>query len=291
MELVRQQAAMFDILHFHTDHLHLPVIRSLGDRSLTTLHGRLDLPDLLPLFREFDDMPLVSISNSQREPMPPVNWLGTVYHGLPRGLFHGDLESSGGYLAFLGRISVEKRPDLAIEIAVRTGLPIKIFAKVDEMDEEYFRAEIAPLLQHPLVEFVGEIGDDAKQQALGEALAVLFPIDWPEPFGLIMIEAMACGTPVVAFRRGSVPEIIDDGVTGFIVDDVGEAAAAVGRLGILDRAAIRRRFEERFTAARMAHDYCELYRQLCASRTLSSGAFSQSAWRDISTSHEQTCDL
>ena len=166
MELVRQQAARFDILHFHTDHLHLPVIRSLGDRTLTTLHGRLDLPDLLPLFREFDDMPLVSISDDQRKPMPPVNWLGTVYHGLPGDLFRAELNPRGGYLAFLGRISVEKRPDLAIEIAVRAGLPLKIYAKVDEADGDYFKAEIAPLLEHPLVEFVGEIGDDAKQRAL-----------------------------------------------------------------------------------------------------------------------------
>jgi glycosyltransferase involved in cell wall biosynthesis len=273
---VRQRAAQFDILHFHTDHLHLPVVRSFGDRTLTTLHGRLDLPDLLPLFREFDDVPLVSISDDQRKPMPPVNWLGTVHHGLPRDLLKAEFDPRGGYLAFLGRISVEKRPDLAIDIAVRAGLPLKIFAKVDGADQAYFRSEVEPLLEHPLVEFVGEIGDEKKQEALGGALAVLFPIDWPEPFGLIMIEAMACGTPVIAFRRGSVPEILEDGVTGFIVDDADEAVAAVSRLGELDRAVIRRRFEGRFTAERMARDYVQLYRQLCGSRGERSSALS---WR------------
>src|SRR3954451_6402647 len=233
IETVRQQAARFDILHFHTDHLHLPVVRSFGDRTLTTLHGRLDLPDLLPLFREFDDVPLVSIPDDKRKPMPPVNWLGTVHHGLPRNFLQAEADPRGGYLAFLGRISVEKRPDLAIDIAVRAGLPLKIFAKVDGADQAYFRSEVEPLLEHPLVEFVGEIGDEEKQVALGDALAVLFSIDWPEPFGLIMIEAMACGTPVIAFRRGSVPEILEDGMTGFIVDDTDEAVVAVSRLAEL----------------------------------------------------------
>ena len=263
IEKVRQQAGRFDILHFHTDHIHLPVIRSFGDRTLTTLHGRLDTPDVLPLFREFDDVPLVSISDDQRKPLPPVNWLGTVYHGLPRDLYRGAPRAHGGYLAFLGRISVEKRPDLAIDIALRADVPLKIFAKIDDADEEYFRAEIEPLLKHPLVEFVGEIGEEAKQQVLGDARALLFPIDWPEPFGLVMIEAMACGTPVIAFRRGSVPEVIDEGLTGYIVDDVEQAVAAVGRINELDRTAIRRRFEDRFTAERMARDYEKLYRQLC----------------------------
>ncbi|MFL5333087.1 MAG: glycosyltransferase family 4 protein [Geminicoccaceae bacterium] len=262
METVRQAANRFDLLHFHIDHVHLPLIRSLPCPTVTTLHGRLDLPDLQPLFREFPDVPLVSISDAQRRPMPPVNWLGTVHHGLPRDLFHAELQPRGGYLAFLGRISAEKRPDLAIEIAIQAGLPLKIFAKVDEADEGYYRSTIEPLLDHPLVEFVGEIGDEAKQRALGNALAVLFPIDWPEPFGLIMIEAMACGTPVVAFPHGSVPEILEDGLTGFIVDSPQEAVAAVGRLDSLKREAIRRQFEARFTAERMAHDYAQLYRRL-----------------------------
>jgi len=198
IETVRQAADRFDLLHFHIDHVHLSLIRSLNCPTVTTLHGRLDLPDLQPLFREFPDVPLVSISDAQRRPMPPVNWLGTVYHGMPRDLFHAELQPRDGYLAFLGRISYEKRPDLAIGIAIQDGLPLKIFAKVDDADEAYHRSAIEPLLDHPLIEFVGEIGDEAKQHALGDALAVLFPIDWPEPFGLIMIEAMACGTPVIA---------------------------------------------------------------------------------------------
>jgi glycosyltransferase involved in cell wall biosynthesis len=267
LEVVRQRADSFDVLHFHTDYFHFPLFRGTADRTVTTLHGRLDLPDLVPLFREFSDMPLVSISDDQRRPMPPgVRWLGTVHHGLPHDLLRLEPVPQGGYLAFLGRISPEKRPDLAVEIAKRAGVPLKIFAKVDRADERYFREEIAPLLDHPLVDFVGEIDDVAKQRALGDALALLFPIDWPEPFGITMIEAMACGTPVIAFRRGSVPEVLEHGLTGFIVEGVEEAAAAVAGLDRLDRRTIRRRFEERFTAERMARDYVALYEQLAALR-------------------------
>jgi glycosyltransferase involved in cell wall biosynthesis len=262
LEAVRQQAGRFDVLHFHTDYLHFPLFRSLAERTVTTLHGRLDLPDLQPLFRAFADMPLVSISADQRRPMPPVRWLGTVHHGLPRDLLPFSPEPRGGYLAFLGRISPEKRPDLAIEIACRAGVPLRIFAKVDRVDKRYFHERIAPLLDHPLVEFVGEIDEAGKARALGDALALLFPIDWPEPFGLVLIEAMACGTPVIAFPRGSVPEVLEHGLTGLIVDNVEEAVQAVHRVGRLDRRAIRCRFEARFTAERMARDYLALYQRL-----------------------------
>ncbi|HEX6011595.1 MAG TPA: glycosyltransferase family 4 protein [Geminicoccaceae bacterium] len=265
LEAVRQRADQFDVLHFHTDYLHFPLFRERAHRTVTTLHGRLDLPDLQPLFREFTDMPLVSISDDQRRPMPPgVRWLGTVHHGLPHDLLRLEPEPRGGYLAFLGRVSPEKRPDLAIEIAKRAGVPLRIFAKVDRVDELYFQQKIAPLLDHALVEFVGEIDDTAKQRALGDALGLLFPIDWPEPFGLTMIEAMACGTPVIALRRGSVPEVLEHGLTGFIVDSVEEAVEAVRWVSSLDRHAIRRRFEERFTAERMARDYLALYQRLPA---------------------------
>jgi glycosyltransferase involved in cell wall biosynthesis len=264
LEAVRRRADRFDVLHFHTDYVHFPLFRPIAERTVTTLHGRLDLPDLHPLYREFDDVPLVSISASQRRPMPPVRWVGTVHHGLPRDLLRFSPEPEGRYLAFLGRIADEKRPDRAVEIAERAGIPLKIFAKVDRADERYFREEIEPLLDHPLVEYVGEIGDAEKQAALGDALALLFPIDWPEPFGLTMIESMACGTPVVAFRRGSVPEVVEHGLTGYVVDSVEEAVEAVRTLDRLDRAAIRRRFEERFTAERMARDYVALYERLRA---------------------------
>jgi glycosyltransferase involved in cell wall biosynthesis len=266
LDAVWRQAKRFDVLHFHTDYLHFPLFRAHANRTVTTLHGRLDLPDLQPLFREFTDMPLVSISDDQRRPMPPVRWLGTIHHGLPPDLLRFEPEPRSGYLAFLGRVSPEKRPDLAIEIARRAGMPLRIFAKVDRVDELYFKQKIAPLLDDPLVEFVGEIDDAAKQRALGDAMALLFPIDWPEPFGITMIEAMACGTPVIAFRRGAVPEVLEHGLTGFIVDSVEEAVAAVGWLGQLDRHAIRRRFEQRFTAERMARDYVALYQQLAAFR-------------------------
>ena len=218
-------ADAFDIIHFHTDYLHFPLFAQQWSKTLTTLHGRLDLPDLPPIWREFAMMPLVSISNAQRLPMPWANWYGTVYHGLPSSLYAGG-SGDGGYLAFIGRICPEKRPDWAIEIAHRAGLPLAIAAKVDKVDRTYYKTRIKPLLKDPLVEFIGEIGDSEKGAFLGDAVALLFPIDWPEPFGLTLIEAMANGTPVIAFGQGSVPEIVDDGVTGFIVASVDEAVAA-----------------------------------------------------------------
>jgi glycosyltransferase involved in cell wall biosynthesis len=265
LDRVRQRAHEFDILHFHIDQLHFPLFRSLAGRTLTTLHGRQDLPDLLPLYVGFDDMPLISISNAQRAPVPRANFAATVYHGLPLGLHQPNLALQGKYLAFLGRISPEKRPDRAIAIARAVGLPLKIAAKIDRADEAYFRTEIEPLLGHSGVEFIGEINEPQKTQFLGEAQALLFPVDWPEPFGLSMIEAMAFGTPVLGFRRGSVPEIIDEGVTGAVVDTMEEAVAAVPRVIALDRAAVRKRYEARFSARRMAEDYVGVYRRLIAS--------------------------
>ncbi|HXF65954.1 MAG TPA: glycosyltransferase family 4 protein [Burkholderiales bacterium] len=264
LEQVRKLAPEFDVLHFHTDLLHFPILRSLRARSLTTLHGRLDLPDLPPLYDEFQDMPLVSVSNHQRKPLPRANWIATVYHGLPRAITRYFPAPAGGYLAFLGRISPEKGPDRAIAIARRLGMKLRIAAKVDRVDADYFRREIEPLLSHPLVEFIGEIGERDKPDFLGNALALLFPVDWPEPFGLVMIESMACGTPVVAYARGSVPEIVEDGVTGFIARDEDSAVEAVRRVETLDRARVRRRFEQRFTVERMADDYLAVYRRLGA---------------------------
>jgi len=251
-------AVAFDVIHFHTDYLHFPLFAQHRGKTLTTLHGRLDLPDLPPLMREFAMMPLVSISNAQRTPMPWANWYGTVYHGLPTSLYAAGW-GDGGYLAFIGRICPEKRPDLAIEIARRAGLPLTIAAKVDKADRTYYKTKIKPLLKDPRIEFIGEIGDSDKGALLGDATALLFPVDWPEPFGLAVIEAMANGTPVIAFGRGSLPEIVEHAVTGFIVENVDEAVAAVPLAKALDRVAIRRRFEERFSVERMARDYVALY--------------------------------
>ena len=227
LDRVRQRAGEFDLLHFHIDQFHFPLFRSIACRTVTTLHGRQDLPDLPPLYLGFDDMPLVSISNAQRRPVPNANFSATVYHGLPAGLHRPIAEPRGGYVAFLGRISPEKRPDRAIAIARSLGIPLKIAAKVDRVDDVYFRTHIEPLLNEPGVEFIGEINEHQKTQFLGEAQALLFPVDWPEPFGLSMIEAMACGTPVLAFRCGSVPEIIEDGLTGAIVDTMEQALVAL----------------------------------------------------------------
>ncbi len=263
LEQVRRRAEEFDILHFHIDLVQFPLLDLFAGRALTTLHGRLDLPDLMPFYSLFRDSPLVSISAAQRLPMPPVRWLGTVAHGLPSDLLNFNPAASGGYLAFLGRISPEKRPDRAIEIAERAGLPLRIAAKVDKADEAYWNEVIEPLIaRSPRVEFLGEINEAEKQRFLGEALALLFPIDWPEPFGLVMIEAMACGTPCIAFRAGSVSEVLDDGVSGFIVESVPEAVRAVGRIADLPRATVRGAFERRFTAARMARGYLDLYAAL-----------------------------
>jgi glycosyltransferase involved in cell wall biosynthesis len=253
----------FDILHFHIDHLHYPLMRPFADRIVTTLHGRLDLPDLPPFYRAFPELPLVSISDSQRKPMPPVNWVSTIYHGLPKDLLPFTERPDPGYLAFLGRISPEKGPDRAIEIAVRTGAHLKMAAKVDAADERYWREVIAPMIaRHPNIEFVGEINEHQKAEFLGNARALLFPIDWPEPFGLVMIEAMACGTPVIAFDRGSVPEVIDDDITGIVVGCVDEAVAALDHIHDLDRRMVRDRFERRFTVEQMAQGYLAAYREL-----------------------------
>jgi glycosyltransferase involved in cell wall biosynthesis len=256
----------FDIVHFHVDYLHFPVSRLMGIPHITTLHGRLDLPDLVPLYRKFQDMPVISISHSQRRHLNWIGWIGNVYHGLPeRHLKLG--AGCGGYLAFLGRISPEKRVDRAIEIALRVGLPLKIAAKVDRVDREYYLARIKPLLANPSIEYIGEITEEQKSGFLGDAAAYLFPIDWPEPFGLTMIEAMACGTPTIGFRCGSVPEIITHGVSGLIVDTVLQAVAAVEKALTMDRTACRKEFEARFTASRMAADYVRLYEQALTSKS------------------------
>jgi glycosyltransferase involved in cell wall biosynthesis len=261
LDKVLSMSDRFDILHFHTDYLHFPATRCLQLPTVTTLHGRLDLPDLVPLYEYFDRVTLVSISQAQREPLGRVNWVGNVYHGLPVQMYRAQREA-GEYLAFLGRISPEKRPDRAIRIAVKAGMKLKIAAKVDEVDRQYFETDIEPLLDEPGVEYIGEIGDADKNEFLGRAYAYLFPIDWPEPFGLSMIEAMACGTPTIAFRCGSVPEIIQDGVTGFVVDSEEEAVAALKRVPGLSRASCRATFERRFTAHRMAKDYLGIYEAL-----------------------------
>jgi glycosyltransferase involved in cell wall biosynthesis len=261
LEKVFSLASQFDFIHFHIDYLHFPLSRRSGVTQLSTLHGRLDIPDLAPLYAEFYEMPLVSISHAQRQPLPTLRWMGTVHHGLPKQLFSFH-EAPGDYLAFLGRISPEKRVDRAIEIAKRTGMPLKIAAKVDKADQDYFDAIIKPQFDHPLIEFIGEIGEEKKDGFLGNAFALLFPIDWPEPFGLVMIEAMACGTPIIAWPEGSVPEVMVDGVTGFIVEGLDEAVTAVEKVAGFDRRQCRQMFESRFTATRMAGDYLNIYQRL-----------------------------
>jgi glycosyltransferase involved in cell wall biosynthesis len=267
MERVEREMSDFDVVHFHTDYLNYSLSRRQKVPSLNTLHGRLDIPDLQAVYREFPDMPVVSISDSQRTPLAWINWQATVHHGLPPDLleFH---ERAGDYLAFLGRISPEKRVDRAIEIARKSGVKLKVAAKIDPVDRKYFENEIKHLLDDPLVEFVGEIGEDEKSAFLGNALALVFPIDWPEPFGLVMIEALACGTPVIAFRGGSVPEVIEDSVTGFVVNSVDEAVEAVKRCDQIDRRRCRNEFDQRFTSTRMAQDYVNVYERLiCHSRS------------------------
>jgi len=261
LDEVSKRAEDFDIIHVHIDHLHLPLFTHRQLPFLTTQHGRLDLPELVPMFRRFKDAPFVSISHAQRRPLPFLRWLGTVHHGLPNDLLHLN-PRPGNYLAFLGRISPEKGPDRAIRIADRAGMKLKIAAKVDRADQAYFEAIVEPMLRQPHVEYVGEITEREKTDFLGGAAALLFPIDWPEPFGLVMIEAMACGTPVIAFNRGSVQELLEDNVSGFIVEDELDAVAAVTRLGEIDRCAVRHAFEHRFTARRMADDYLRLYREV-----------------------------
>jgi glycosyltransferase involved in cell wall biosynthesis len=255
---VRRLQDQFDVIHFHTDMIHFPMFEAIASRTLTTLHGRLDMKDLAGVYRRWPRFPLVSISDSQRVFLPFANWAGTVYHGMPPALYAFS-DKPKGYLAFLGRISPEKGPDRAIAIAKAAGMPLKIAAKVDAADKVYFETCIRPLLDHPLVEFIGEIGDADKSAFLGGADALLFPIEWPEPFGLVMIEAMACGTPVIAYRHGSAPEIVDEGVTGRLVDNQAQAVGAVERIGSIDRAGVRRRFESRFSAHAMARAYLDLY--------------------------------
>ena len=269
LELVAREASEFDLIHFHVDYLHFPLSRRLATPHLTTLHGRLDIPDLFPLYEEFGEIPLVSISDAQRLPIPRANWRATVHHGLPRDLL-SLREQPGDYLAFLGRISPEKGVELAISIALAAGMKLRIAAKVDDADREYFQSVVRPLLQNPGIEFVGEIREPDKNEFLGGARALLFPVDWPEPFGLVMIEAMACGTPVIARPRGSVPEVLEEGVTGFLAETEEDAVAALARLDRFDRRRCRSAFEARFTAERMARDYLGLYETLA-------GAFRETA--------------
>jgi glycosyltransferase involved in cell wall biosynthesis len=251
----------FDIIHFHTDYFHYPVSKLLGYKHITTLHGRLDIPELLPLYKKFSHEPLISISNNQRIPLSFANWKRTVYHGLPIDLLQ-EGRGNGEYLVFLGRVSPEKGLDKAIEIAKKAGIKIKIAAKIDTADKEFYEQHIARLFDDPLVEYVGEVNEEQKQDFLGDALALLFPINWPEPFGLVMIESFAVGTPVIAFRSGSVPEIIDEGVNGFVVSSVEEAVLAIMKINKFSRKTIREVFEKRFTSKTMAENYIKVYEEL-----------------------------
>jgi glycosyltransferase involved in cell wall biosynthesis len=270
LEEVRRRAEEFDVLHFHIDFLHGPLVRDFAGRTVTSLHGRLDLPHVVPFYHVFRELPLVAVSGDQRNYLHSANWLGTIHHGLPRDLLPFQPKASGGYLAFLGRIASEKRPDRAIEIAVKAGMPLKIAAKVDRVDQAYWDEKIHPLVRaNANVEYLGEIAEHEKANFLGQATALVFPVDWPEPFGLVMIEAMACGTPVIAFRCGSVPEVVENGVSGFVVESVKQAATVVKRVASLDRAKVRAAFEQRFTIERTANDYLEKYRELTASGSLS----------------------
>jgi glycosyltransferase involved in cell wall biosynthesis len=281
LEQVFREASNFDLIHFHIDYLHFSMTRRLETPCITTLHGRLDLPDLVPVYQTFRDTPLVSISDAQREPIPWANWRGTVHHGMPRqslAMGNGD----GKYLAFLGRVSPEKGLDEAIEIATRAGMRLKIAAKIDRADREYYENRIKPLLNNSRVEFIGEIGHEEKNAFLGNAAALLFPIRWPEPFGIVMIEALACGTPVIAYNYGSVPEVLEDGVSGFIVGDVDGAVDALRRLNKIERSSCRKQFELHFSDERMAVDYLKIYEQLprkdAMALTLDDGVMS---WTDL----------
>lgn len=288
LDQVFKEKDNFDILHFHIDYMHFPLSRRQQIPHVTTLHGRLDLPDLVPLYRHFWDMPVISISDAQRKPLPFANWQGTVRHGLPQQNFSLGT-GSGGYLAFLGRTSPEKGLDQAIEIARRAGMPLKIAAKVDRADEKYFQKVIKPLLNQPHVEFIGEIGYPEKNSFLGNAAGLLFPINWSEPFGLVMIEAMACGTPVIAYPHGSVPEVVKEGVTGFVVPDLKSAVKAVKRIGEIHREKCRQHFERHFTVERMAQDYLNIYQRLARRKsspsTVSDGVLS---WIDVATPSNTT---
>jgi glycosyltransferase involved in cell wall biosynthesis len=271
IDRVFEQAAAFDVIHFHIDFLHYPLARHCATPCVTTLHGRLDLPGLRPLHEQFGTHPLVSISHAQRRPLSHANWCATVHHGAPEALYRFH-EQAQDYFAFLGRFSPEKRVDRAIEIAIACDTPLRIAAKIDALDRAYFEREVEPLLAHPLVEFVGEIGEQAKDDFLGNARALLFPIDWPEPFGLAMIESLACGTPVIAYACGSVPEVLQDGVTGRVVEDQAAAIEAARGIGALSRRACRQAFERRFTADKMAHRYVQVYQALRDARPLPAGS-------------------
>jgi glycosyltransferase involved in cell wall biosynthesis len=281
MEQVFAESTSFDLIHSHVDYIHFPLARRTETPCLTTVHGRLDIPDLVPVYQTFREQPLVSISNSQRKPLLWANWEATVLHGMPRHSLRFS-EGKGGYLAFLGRVSPEKGLDEAIKIASCSGMKLKVAAKIDPADRPYYEKEIKPLLDSQFVEFVGEIGNDEKNQFLGNAAALLFPINWPEPFGLVMIEALACGTPVIAYPSGSVPEIIEDGTVGFVVKDVDAAVDAVHCLSEIDRRSCRKHFERHFTAERMARDYLTIYQRLVreepSALTLNDGALS---WTDL----------
>jgi glycosyltransferase involved in cell wall biosynthesis len=270
LEMVARRAHEFDVIHAHLDYFGYPLLRQLNVPSVTTLHGRLDLPELPALYGLYGDMPVVSISDSQRGPLPQANYVATVLHGLPQDLLAKG-PGTGGYLAFLGRISPEKAPDAAIRIAARAGMRLKIAAKIDKVDEEYFKTTIEPLLSQGHVEFIGEISEHQKGEFLGNAAALLFPIAWREPFGLVMIEAMACGTPVIAFENGSVPEVLEDGVTGFIVQNENQGATAASKINLLDRDRIRAEFDRRFTAQHMAQNYLKLYSRLAKARRTGTG--------------------
>lgn len=267
MEMVMRERDNFDIIHYHIDYLHYPLSRRMNTPHVTTLHGRLNMADLVPLYQEFAEMPVVSISDSQRQPLPDNNWVGTIYHGLPLDLYKF-YPGEGEYLAFIGRFSPEKKAERAIEVAMQVGIPIKLAAKVDRKDLEYFEGYIKPLMEHPLVEYIGEIGESEKNDFLGRAKALLFLIDWPEPFGLVMIEAMACGTPVIAWNCGSVPEVVNDKQTGRIVKSMEEAINAVENLGSLKRSVVREIFEQRFSVSRMADDYVALYEDIINVRSI-----------------------
>jgi len=281
LEQVIARAHAFDVVHFHVDYLGFPFSRRLLCPSVTTLHGRLDQPHLVPIMEEYADMPLVSISDAQRTPLADASWCKTVYHGLPLDLYRPRF-APGEYFAFIGRISPEKRVDRAIEVAKRLGVPLKIAAKVDAVDRKYYETEIEPLLDHPLIEYVGEIGEAQKSDFLGRARALLFLIDWPEPFGLAMIEAMACGTPVVSFSGGSVPEVVDPGVTGYVVNDMAEAMRAASIIHELDRRRCRWQFERRFSSGRMAREYTDLYSTLIKARASNMAALLQAPNNDAS---------
>lgn len=261
LHLVAEMAQQFDIIHFHTDYLHFPMAKRLGTSHVTTLHGRLDLPEHGPLYAHFGDLPLVSISNNQRKPLPCVNWVDTVYHGLPVDAY-SFCSTPGDYFVFIGRVSQEKRVDRAIEIAERCGASLYIAAKIDKMDEPYFNEYLKPLFRKRCVTYVGEVGEAEKRELLEKSRALLFPIDWPEPFGLVMIEALCCGTPVIAYRNGAIPEILDDGVTGFVVTNQEEAIRAAMRIDDIDRKACREAFERRFTSCIMADNYLRIYEKI-----------------------------